>query len=439
MKKLLKSNKYKFRTLTIALLCLITLGLSAQVERDKRIEKTFSGKEMVSMEHRYGPLTVMAASDGQVRLEASIAVKAKNEEDAQSVLDHFDISISESGKSLLLKTDFAVSNWSSTNNSTKLKFDDGKKVSDLKDLEIKAVLYVPKLQELTLKNKYDNIDIQDNLTTDLNVELHSGRVKAGNIGGKLQLDMKYSKGTFGNFEDAQLALYDCELEFGSGATVSLSSKYSELQLGDVQSIDLEIYDDKIEIGNVAGNVTIIDKYSDVTLGNFESARMDVYDSDIVLENAQDIQIKSKYTTLKAKQVNGLHFELSYDDDLEAQRVGSLRADSKYSSFKIGVLEGGLQLTSYDDNLEIGKLTGPLENFSFSGKYTDLILNLNEEIKYHLEANLTYGKFTYPEKNFETQIYKEKNDKLEFKGKVKGTTEDSPKLFISSYDGNVVLQ
>lgn len=439
MKRLRKKNKYSFRTITLCLFCTLSISLSAQVERTKSVNKSFAKKANVELDHRYGPLTVEASQDGKIRLEANLSVQAQNDADAQLVLDHFDMGINEQGNRLELVTKFEVSTWNTNNNDTKLKFKDGKKVSNLRDLEISVVLYVPALEKLTLKNKYDDIKIGDNLTGDLSVVLYNGRVETGNIRGSLNADMKYSKGEFGNFADAELAIYDSDLDFGDGGAVKLSSKYSKLNLGNLKSIDMEVYDDKITVGNIAGNVTLIDKYSDITLGQFENARMDLYDSEVVMLEGKAIQLKSKYSSLTTTSVDNLHYELSYDDELEAANVGSIRADSKYTNFKIATLKTSFQLASYDDELVIGSITGPLKDCSFTGKYTDLNLDMADAIKYRLEANLTYGKLTYPEEEFDTQIYKQQHDKLEFKGKIKGATNESPFIQITSYDGKVVFK
>ena len=389
MKKFHKKNSYSFGLLLLALFLISPLFLQAQVTRNKRVNKSFSAKKVVSMDHRYGPLIVRAATDGQVRIEAEITVKAQKEEDAQLVLDEFDIAANESGSTLNLVTDFDVSSWEQNNSRIKLKFKKGKKVTNLKEVKIDIVLYVPALEELRLKNKYDNIEVKDNLAGDLALELYSGRFEVGNVGGALEMKLKYSKGKMGNFVNANLDLYDSEVEFGNGSAVSLVSKYSELFLGNLSSIDMEVYDDKIITGHVTGNITLIDKYSDITFGHFESARMDLYDSEVNLGDGGNVQIKSKYSDIKGTVLGDLHFELSYDDDILVDQVEYLKADSKYSNFKIDVLKKGFQLTSYDDDLHIGRLAGPLGNISFNGKYTDILLDLGKESKYHMEANLTH--------------------------------------------------
>lgn len=439
MKKLIVKNIFSFRAIGLGLLCFISFSLRAQIERTKSVNKSFSAKEIVKLDHRYGPLEVRASQDGKIRFEANIVVKAQNEADAQKVLDQFDVAASERGNTLDMLTKFDVSTWNTSNDRTKLKFKNGEKVSNLREVKIDFVLYTTKLNELHLKNKYDEISLSDNLTSNLSVVLYSGRINVGNISGKLDVDLKYSKGDFGDFADAELLLYDCNLNFGNGKAVSLNSKYSELQFKNLASINMLSYDDKIQAGDVTGNITVNDKYSDIAFGHFGAARMDIYDSNINLTDGGDLQLKSKYSTMKARSLGNLHFELSYDDEVIVESVKYLRADSKYTSFKIAAISDGLNIISYDDEVEIGQINGPLKDSNFNGKYTNLTLFLNSETKYRLEANLTYGKLIYPEEDFDTQIYKEQNDRLEFKGKVKGATEESPKIEITSYDGKIVLQ
>ena len=119
MKKGITKSLYR-----LAMACLLLVaafpGLTqAQKERTKEVDRSFSGKQMVMVDHRHGPLKVFKSNDGQVRVEAVLSVEAKSESDAQLVLDRFDIEVKEQADMLRLTTKFEVKNWSTTNNETK--------------------------------------------------------------------------------------------------------------------------------------------------------------------------------------------------------------------------------------------------------------------------------------------------------------------------------
>lgn len=428
------------RMVVLSWLMLTFISLAfGQVERSKSINKTFKGSDRVQVEHRHGPLVVKRSSDGQVRIEASISVKARSEEDASAVLERFDVSATESGSELKVSSNFNTKNWSSNNGRIRLDFNDGTRIKDLRDLRVSFILYVPKLQELKLSNKYDEIIIQDDFTGNISVNLYSGKIETQRIDGNLTLSMKYSKGQIGNAGDGTFDLYDCSLAFGNLRNVNIESKYSKLQMGNAAMLTADTYDGELTIGKVAGSLTITDKYSDFNIKSFSMGRMDLYDSNIIADEGQDLQVKSKYTKFSIGKLGDVGFEISYDDDVSIGELGGLVANSKYTKFSIGVLQRGLTLKSYDDQVSVGEVSGPLNAINFEGKYTDLTLKIPAGQHFQLDANLTYGRLIYPEDRFESQFFKEQNDKLEVRGRTKGAGDDSPRIIIKSYDGKIVLE
>jgi len=422
----------------LLLFLILPLLGTAQEEQQKTINKAFSGKERVIITHRYGPLQVEKSTDGQVRLVATLSARTKEAGDMQLLEKQFDLEIIESGDLLEVKTKFDIENWNSRNDVISLKFKDGSRLKQVKDLKITFKLQIPDLQALKLTNKYDEINILEDINTDLEIVLYDGRLKTANIQGALRVDTKYSKGTIGNFQNASLKFYDSTFNLGTGKDIQLISKYSKLEFRNATSLTINSYDDKISWKDVGGNIAIIDKYSDFVGSNFGNGKLDLYDSQITIKDGEDIQAKSKYTKFRLGEVNTLSFELSYDDKVEAVSIGNLKSTSKYTDYILGKLRSGMQINSYDDNFQIGQFVGPLEGIDFTGKYSDIKFGLPSSAVYRLEAHAKYGKIQYPESQLETTYYKEKNDEIELKGKTKGATDSSPLILIESYDGKIIL-
>ena len=440
MKIEIKKNSYKILLLLLTIsISLSQYSFAAKTPHTRNYEKVYDAKDIVSLAHRNGPLKVLQSKDGKVKLEATVSMETESESDAQTVFDQFAIQARETTGELNIKTRFEVENWHSRNGVTSIKFKDGTKVKKIHNLKFDFTLYVPKVQALSLTNKYDAITMNHDFDGDLSINLYSGKIDIKDVKGKLTLEMKYSKGDIGNFGDGDLQLYDCDLNFGTGKNIQLTSKYSKLEFGDLGSVNMKMYDDKVKMGNINGQLVVSDKYSDFIIGNFQNARMDIYDSDYRMKSGNDLQIKSKYSGYHIEKLNSLDFELSYDDKIEIQELGSFSATSKYTDFVIYTLGTSFTINSYDDKVRIGKMVGPVQEVNFTGKYTDLDLDLPSDTKYNIEAKCTYGKFTYPESDFDFQYYKEKGDKLEFRGKIKGATAESPKISITSYDGKINIE
>lgn len=439
MKNALVKGLCNTRLLLAVTLLFSLTRLEAQEERRQLLEKTLDAPAKVSVHHQHGPLLILPSADGRLRYEAEIRFRADDASAAQQMFDHFSVKSEESGGELRLQTMNEIKNWKSHNNKVTITFQNGEEVRNVYDLKINMRVYVPKLERLHLVNKYDDITVENDFRGDLAVTLYSGEVETEDIDGNLELDMKYSKGEFGSFRDGTLQLYDSDVELENGQSVTVNSKYSKLELGDVAQLRLESYDDEIETGPVQGLLTITDKYSDIAIERFAQAQMDLYETKLEAETGEDLQAKSRYANVEIEQLGSLTFELSYDDKIEIGRLGSLSSESKYSDYAIGTLERRLKIDSYDDELKIERITGPLEEISFNGKYTDLHLPLPGDAAYLLEANLTYGDLKFPEDRLEQQFYKEKNDRLEMRARIKGAGEESPKILITSYDGDVNIQ
>jgi hypothetical protein len=61
------------------------------------------------------------------------------------------------------------------------------------------------------------------------------------------------------------------------------------------------------------------------------------------------------------------------------------------------------------------------------------------VKYELNAEMKYSRLIYPENEFETVFYKEKEEEVSVRGRIKGAGANAPKVEVKSFDGNVVLK
>lgn len=450
----------------------------AQVNKEKKIDKTFTGKHVLEVNHKYGDMEVRASSDNSIKVDVRLSIEAKTEEDAQKVADNFKMDFQESGENLAITTNFETSNWNTNNGITSIEFKDGSKVRGLKNIELFFTLYVPRLERLKLSNKYDDIRIYDDLTTDLSVELNSGVFQGENIKGNVTLDGKYSKMKMKNASgNIKVNLYDTDLDMGNAQKVDIISKYSGVILGDIAGIthdsyddnvkvgvntgeftlktkyseytingatkaDINSYDDVIDVGDVKGGLMIETKYSNLKVGTFTNATINSYDDDIILGGGEksNLKVESKYSQYNISKLDQLEFTGSYDDEMNISELGSFKAISKYSEFTIDRLDKSLSLSSNDDDLSVGQFGPKFTGATLDGKYSTFDLKLPSGFKYQLEATMTYGKIEYPQDNFEYRVHIEKGDTREIKGKIKGATDSSPKIVITdAHDCQVYLR
>jgi hypothetical protein len=424
----------------LLLLCATAFQSQAQEKRFKTIEKDFSNIRLMRITHRHGPMDVKPSTDGRVYIAITLSVKAKDDEDFQAVFNHFNVDAREQDGMLRVKTEFETSNWNTNNGKSSIRFKDGTKVRNLRDLEISCSLFVPNnMEELFLENKYDEIIVAEKVQPEaIRVNLYSGRASLPDVK-DLRLDLKYSKVKIGSFKDGYFDVYESDINGGKGDKLSLRSKYGKHTFESVTgAIDIDSYEDKIKIGSTDSRIMIRSKYTTFEFGNLQDGLFDLYESNITALNAGNIQFKSKYGNYKFSDVANVVFESSYEDELEAQSANSLVADSKYGKFTFATIKSKVKLKSYEDKLQISSFIGPLEGVEIDGKYTNATLNLKDGIDYQINASMKYGKLEYDESKLQNSYYKEKGDQLDIKGKTQGANDQSPLIKVSGYECNVYL-
>ncbi len=417
--------------------------LLAQTEKSRTIEKVFDGKTALWASHQYGDLILKKGSGTQIKAALIISASDKDEAELDEFLNHFSLETSDGPDNKLdIKTSAIIQCWNTMNGRTTIKFTDGKSFSGIKNFKMTLEISVPKLRYATLENKYATIKAEEGTASSLEFKLNDGKVEALGTFENLTLDMKYAKGIIGNFKTCTGHLYDCDLTLGNGGSLAMETKYSGLKIGSLQSLKIDCFDDDYKIGSVSGATEIKDKYSEYAFsGDLANVTLNLYDSNMEAKNAGNIQISdSKYTEYSFQAVNSLHFDASFDDEVHVVKIGTLSAtDSKYTEYTADGLWKNLNFpSSYDDDLKIKTVGGTFESLVFDGKYTDVYLPIPVSVKYEIDAQLKYGKLSFPEASMEMNIYKEKDDETTVKAKVKGASAGGPKLSIKSYDGKINL-
>ena len=138
----------------------------AQEERTKEFNDSWDGISRVHVKHRHGTLEIIPHDANNVRLDAQVMVRAKDGRDAEVMIQHLEIKSNKFSDELEIETDFNTKSWISSGNTTKVKFEDGDKVSGILDYDVKYKLYIPRLDRLELSNRYYDIEITDDIEVD---------------------------------------------------------------------------------------------------------------------------------------------------------------------------------------------------------------------------------------------------------------------------------
>lgn len=416
----------------------------AQIEKKRTVEKVFDGKTALWASHRYGELFLRRSNSTQTRVVLTITARGKEEAELQEFLNGLDVETSEAPDNKLdVQTSGQIDYWISVAGHKTIKLKNGKKFNGIRDYSMKLEIFVPKLRYATLENKYANIQTEEGTASILEVILFDGKIHVPGNYEQLKLDIKYSSGTVGNFSSCAAGLYDSRINFGDGRSMDVKSKYSAIEMGNLESLSLDCFDDNYKIGGVSSQLNLRDKYSEFRFaGNLGNANCQFYDSQVEALNANQVHISgSYYTKFSFRELNSLHFDISYDNVVKIARAGTLSAgNSKYTKYQVnGLWKNLLFQESFDDEIKVLNVGGTFEGMLFNGKYTEVTIPIPDSVKYELNAEMKYSRLIYPENEFETVFYKEKEEEVSVRGRIKGAGANAPKVEVKSFDGNVVLK
>ena len=433
------STIFSINSVLFFALLFFTQTIIAQVEDSKTVKKDFAPEDIVRLQHAHGPLVVKNSTNGKVHIEAVFSAKAKDRENLDIFLDHFNVKSSTKGNLLEISTTSEIESWNSNNNVTTIKFSDGKKAKGIRDIVMSATLFVPDLEELQLKNKYGDIDLDAKAPDNLIVDLFSGKLETANPIKDFDLTIKYGKCYIADVKNSKLNLFDSDLRTGHLGNTEVLSKYSECEIMDVSGdLLMQTFDDKWEMKDISGLFKFNDKYSEYKLETFGSAEGTVFDGEVVATSGKKLTLHdSKYSKYKISHLDELVGYAIFDDDFEIGNILSIDVkNSKYSSYRIDGLKDTFSSSqAFDDEIKIGKIAANFDDIFMEGKYTKMDFYIDKDAQFAVDVNLQYGKFDHPD--FDVRIHKEVNSKIEMKGFVGAEQSDnSKKLTIKGFDNQV---
>ncbi len=432
--------------LAIALLILSgskVLHAKSPHQQSKKFETTFSTSinTQLTVENRRGNIELIGIEGSEGRVEATLTVRGDNEEEIDKVIRQFELETQQSGSSINVNAEDHIKSWSIINSlfrkSNTIKFDDKSSAKDIEEIEIAMVVYLPKINLISAKNRYHDIVFSD-LDCDLDADLYSGKLRGSNIKGDLELDMKYGEVRIGSFHAGDIDIYDCNVVFENGKEVKFKSKYSDIVFRDLESMDMDTYDDEIELGNIEKHVEFEGKYSNIEIGNFGTSTLDLYDSDLKGKSGNGVDLRSKYGSFDFENIKNVELRL-YDDNFEAESIEHLKVkESKYSEIKMDNFKGKLDISStYQDDIRVLNTIVDLGGLYLDGKYTTLQFPIASETPYILEAETKYGNIDIS-RSFNHQFTNNSDNSKDIKGLANGATDGAPKVIIKAYDSKLRL-
>lgn len=271
-------------------------------QKEKVIEKIYpvSSKHKLSIDNRYGKVSIHNWSRNEVKVTVRIRTAENSEKRAQDALDRVRIDESVSGNTISFKTSISSSNsnwWSSLTNG-----------ADDRALRIDYVVYMPKLNDLTLANQYGPIELDDR-DGKVTLSVSYGSLRAGRLNARdNSLSVAYSKADIDYLQEGDVSVRYGGLSLSESERLTLSISYSGGEIGCVnQEADVAVrYGSpfKMGLGTDIKKVNVAASYAKISIEPATNAAFDFnvavsyggFDYDHSLTN---ISTKSESTTSKS--------------------------------------------------------------------------------------------------------------------------------------------
>ena len=334
----MKGLEFKSFFICFTLVAVPLVGLMAQVEKSKYVNRTFdvTPSTQLSISNKFGDVHINSWDKNVIDLKVTITVEKRSESKAQEYLDRVDIDISESPGHVEIETEIS----GSINNSGGDK------------LTIDYEVSMPKTNDLNLKHSYGSLYLAD-LTGNVKLKMSYGNMKVGNLGGDSDVKLSYGNGEIEGLHSGQLSIGYSNLSAENLGNVEMMSQYSNIELNKTKDV---------EFSNKYGDVEIEEIYNlkgSSKYGNLEIDKL--YNSlvvDLLHGNGVDVRWISKDFNRIDIDASYAGSSLRFEKGFSAELEGFFKyCDLKYSDsdFDFSYVEKGTTSSEYKG--KIGSGTG----------------------------------------------------------------------------------
>lgn len=301
--------------LALALLAApVTRASSPKAEYTKTIKREFpiDPNGLTQFITKYGKLDVKTWDQNKVKVDVTIRVQARNEEDAQKVFNQIRIDFTSSAN--LVKAETIVessSGWDWWGSSKS-------------DFTIDYEVYLPKTVTLDVAHKYGDV-FASNFAGRVMMNLKYGNLRMDELNNDLNLDLSYGNATIAGVRDAEAIISYSNLTLAKVRDGKLTTKYSNVT---------------IEEGHY---ITSESKYDTYRLGEISKLTNRASFGSVEIDRIEDLASFARYTDFKVVQIsNSADLDLEYGGArLEKILKGfsEIRLNGRYTDFKVQVEEG----------------------------------------------------------------------------------------------------
>ena len=328
---------------------------------------------------------------------------------------------------------------------------------------------VEKTTELTVKNKYGNIQLinwdKDSVRFDVAIEVRNKKeAKALATLDDIFIDFTTSK----HFIEARTSSYSSEsfwsdikdktgnvfssdnkmqidytVYLPTSMDLTIANKYGDILLDDQEgSVTITLSNGDLKAHSMMGGSSITLEFAYANIKKMNDGKLNLgYKSEITLGSAKDLRIESKSSRIKIESVVKLDIT-SHRDKYYIEQLGALTANNSYTYLEIGTLKNNLSLDAKYGNVDIKEIEKEVSNLRFTTESTDInfIKPSNRSILFKLVYDEKAGIYFPSElKNKKTSKKDEEEKLVETTGQLGPLKADILNINATLIGGNIRVE
>lgn len=433
----LRINKLKFSLLLTTIFFFSSL---AGQSTTRTFDKSYANPGEVSITQSRGPLNILPAKDGKIRVVAEMSVEGKTKADAEAFLDKLETKISETGSRLSVMVGLQnVRSWNQTKHSMKVIFQDGSKFTGIRNFELSTTVYLPATQWLKLFARFERVDIDPSVKIkDLELVLNNSKCRAGDISGDLKLDVRFGELEIGDVAGSLTGTTNnVRTEFGNVGDVRLESRFSRHRMGTLKSLDWTSNNDHLEVESVLGEVDIDDRFGTYTIGSTGNGRIKSNNGTFEIESGGEYKIIGRFGNFDFDRLDVLELMDNNNSDYDIKELGSVSGRGRFTNVIADKLSQRAELDLENGKLRVDEVSPDFRGITVEGRFFEVDINFRKPAVYRVFADLSFGTLRVPDNLLTIKKIKEHSD-LEAELKTPNASNDSPIIKVKGQNGKLFI-
>ncbi|WP_026232398.1 hypothetical protein [Neolewinella persica] len=413
--------------------------LTAQ-DAAKTYDESFSNPGDVGITQSRGPLTILPATDGKIRVVTEMSVEGKNGTDAAAFLIKLQTEVKEMGGRLLVETGLRnVRSWNQNNNSMKIVFQDGTKFSGIRNFELSTTVYLPETQRLKIETRFERVDVDPTVKIgNLELVLNNSKYRGGSISGSLKLSVRFGELEIGDIGgNLTGTMHNVRTEFGNVGDVRLDTRFCRQRMGTVKTLELTSHNDHLEVKSVLGEVEIDDRFGTYTIGSTGNGRISTHNGTFEIESGGEYKVMGRFGNFDFDRIDVLELRDNHNSDYDVKELGSVSGDGRFTNVVADHLGQSADLNLENGKLRVDEVAPGFRGISVEGRFFEVDINFRKPTNYRVFANLRFGDLRVPDNLVTVKKIKDHSD-LEVELKTSNASNNSAMIKVKGQNAKLFI-